>query len=206
MKVWFYKTFTTCMILFFPCCLVAQFTKLAPSSCDTLTFDSLKIPRLTYVWDGEYENYERIDTLQNPHIVEVLYGNNTIRDRIFIQKDRTLWGWFSREGLLWQVGFSFYYKGEKFVFSGDEYDMMAQTEKGKILAEFTKIPKHKQVLPPKKKWKYWRLHPRHGKPVKYARKLLRIYKSQYEEVFYHIKNCDWYERKDLKIPPKSRGI
>ena len=206
MKSWIYQLFTTCMVLIFPCCLVAQFPKIAPSSCDTLTFDSLKIPRLTYVWDGEYENYERIDTLQNSHIVKVLYGNNTIRARFFIQKDRALWGWFSREGRLWQVGFSFNYNGEKYVFSGDEYDMMAQTEKGKFLAEFTKIPKHKQVLPPKKKWKYWRLHPRHGKPVKYARKLLRIYKSQYEEVFYHIKNCDWYERKDLKIPPKSRGI
>ena len=142
--------FTTCIVLFCPCYMVAQFPKLAPSSCDTLVFDSLKIPRLTYVWNGEYENFERIDTLQNPHIVEVLYENNTIRDRIFILKDRALWGWFSREGRLLQVGFSFHYKGEKYVFSGDEYDMMTQTEKGEILAEFTKIPKHKQVPPPKK--------------------------------------------------------
>ena len=189
------KILITSMVLFCPWYMDAQFTKIAPLNCDTLVFDTLKIPRLTYMWDGEYKNYERIDTLPPPHIVEVLYGDNTVRDRIFIQKDRASWGWFSREGRLWQVGFSFNYNGEKYVFSGDEYDMMAQTEKGKILAEFTKIPKHKQVPPPKKKWKYWRLHPRHGKPIKYARKLLRIYKSQYEEVFYHIENCIWYESK-----------
>lgn len=195
MKVGTLKILTTSIVLFCPWYMDAQFTKIAPLNCDTLVFDTLKIPRLTYMWDGEYKNYERIDTLPPPHIVEVLYGDNTVRDRIFIQKDRASWGWFSREGRLWQVGFSFNYNGEKYVFSGDEYDMMAQTEKGKILAEFTKIPKHKQVPPPKKKWKYWRLHHRHGKPIKYARKLLRIYKSQYEEVFYHIENCIWYESK-----------
>ena len=192
MKVGILKILTASLVLFCPWYMDAQFTKIAPLNCDTLVFDTLKIPRLTYMWDGEYENYERIDTLSSPHIVEVLYGDNAVRDRIFIQKDRASWGWFSREGCLWQVGFSFNCNGEKYVFSGDEYDMMVQTEKGKILAEFTKIPKHKQVLPPKKKWKYWRLHPRHGKPVRYARKLLRIYKSQYKDVFYRIENCIWY--------------
>ena len=193
MKVGILKILTASMVLFCPWYMDAQFTQIAPSSCDTLVFDSLKIPRLTYVWDGEYDYYERIDTLQNPHIVEVLYGNNTIRDRVFIQKDRALWGWFSREGRLWQVAFSFNYNGEKYVFSGDEYNMMAQTEKGKILAEFTKIPKHKQVPPPKRKWKYWRLRHRHRNSVNCARKLLRIYNSQYEDVFYHIDNSIWYE-------------
>lgn len=192
MKILVREILISCMVVFCPLFVTAQFAKIFPLNCDTLTFDTMKIPRLTYIWDGEFEDYELIDTLQCPRIIEVMYRDSTIRRRILIRENDAMWGAFFRNRSLWQVGFSFNCNGEKYVFSGDEYDMMVQTEKGKILAEFTKIPKHKQVLPPKKKWKYWRLHPRHGKPVKYARKLLRIYKSQYEEVFYHIENCNWH--------------
>lgn len=195
MKMLFCKILTNCMVAFCPLFLTAQFTPISPVKCDTLTLDTLKILRLTYIWNGKFEDYELIDTLQCPRIVEVLYGDSTIRRRIFIQEDNAMWGEFYRDHSLWQVGFSVNCVGKEYIFSGDEYDMMVQNEGGKILAEFTKIPKHKLAPPPQRRWKYWRLAPRHGEPVKYARKLLRIYKAQYENVFYHIDNCIWQKSK-----------
>lgn len=194
MKAWICKIVSTFISASCSLSLFAQFTTISPVKCDTLTFDTLKIPRLTYIWDGEFEDYKLLDTLQLPRIVEVLYGDSTIRRRIFIQEDNAWWGSF-RDRRLWQIGFSLNCNGKGYIFSGDEYDMMVQNEGGKILAEFTKIPKYKLSPPPQRRWKYWRLAPRHGEPVKYARKLLRIYKAQYENVFYHINNCIWRESK-----------
>ena len=33
---------------------------------------------------------------------------------------------------------------------------------------------------------------KYGKPVKFAKKLLKIYKSSYKERLYHLENCIWY--------------
>ena len=176
--------------------LSAQPLQIAPSHCDTLTFDSLKISQLTYVWDGEFEDYELIDTLRNSHIVEVLYGDNYVRMRHFSRDIRTLSSSirYMKDGDLLNFTFGAYYKGTLWYFTGDEYSLMCQAYpegQKSLIAEFSKCTWRKKE-PRMRLLKYWKLTYRHGKPVNYARKLLKIYKAQYKDVFYHLDNCIWY--------------
>ena len=73
------------------------------------------------------------------------------------------------------------YKGDVYCFDlWYNYKLRIQTPSGKILAEF----EHRKGV--------WYKSYLHGKPVKFAKKLLKIYKSSYKERLYHLENCIWY--------------
>lgn len=191
------------LLLNAPLLAQAQHTaKIAPISCDTLAFDTLRVPRLTYIYDEKNPYYDIIDTLQCPHIVEELYSNGNVRLRFFIRATRSLSShiFYMEDGKLLNFTFGAYYKGTQWWFTDNDYSLMFQgyPEKwGGLLAEFTKREEKYRVRKGEiemrtKRLKYWKLCPRHGEPVKYARKLLRIYKAQYKDVFYHLDNCIWY--------------
>lgn len=73
------------------------------------------------------------------------------------------------------------YSFDTFIYEGNVSNLYIQTPNGKILAEYCY---HNDK---------WRKAPYHNlHPVKYAKKLLKLYLSLYEQRLQQIENCNWY--------------
>lgn len=182
------------IIIMLVCCpylLYGQSKNVFFLSRDTLSMNNQFVIRTKYRCD---ENLYIIkDTIS--HIIEVYNGSGMLRERKFYKAPGDIHSFafidYNRDGNVefGTMHFLENYKGEiysfdTFIYEGNATNLYIQTPNGKILAEYCC---HNGK---------WRKDPYHNlHPVKYAKKLLKLYLSLYEQRLQHIENCIWYESK-----------
>ncbi len=163
---------------------------------DTLNFEGELICRKTYKCDGEYWFYIKIKE-STPQIKEIVYSDSTLRSRIFIDVFPTvdyISIEYNRDGTVSFSCFSIQieYKNMKYVCpvssfydeKGNIYSSLyLQNLQGHIITEYSCYNNGK-----------WEWTPYHKlKPPKYAKRLFKIFLSQYQEKLYLLDKCIRFE-------------
>ena len=158
---------------------------------DTLDVEGQTVYRITYLCDGDYLLYKFKDTV-SPRIVEVLYADSTVRERRYYNNQTDLGAniTYNRDGTVSGLFFQIEYKGVKY----DCPVLTFYSEKGyssslHILANRSRIVTEYWCY--NGKWK-WECH-HNCKPPKYAKKLFRMFLSQYETKLYMLDHGIWFE-------------
>ena len=159
---------------------------------DTLNIEGELICRKSYKCDGEYWFY--IKTKEpNPQIKEIVYSDGTLRSRYFIDVFPNVSYMridYSRDSTVSFSCFSIQieYKSMKYVCpvnsfydeNGNIYSSLyLQDLRGHIITEYSCYNNGKW------KWTPYHMH----KPPKYAKKLFKIFLSQYQEKLYLLDKC-----------------
>ena len=170
------------LIFLYPTFIFAQKEDPLLLKKDTLIYNGQIIPKYIYECDNPSEDCSTINICDSQYIKEILYENGALRKRVFVNSNPAFSSFigYDREGAIVVFSYNFLYKGNVYCFNlWYNYKLYIQTPSGKMLAEF-RYSKGK-----------WRKSYLHGKPVKFAKKLLKIYKSSYKERLYHLENCIW---------------
>ncbi len=190
-----YFVIVVCVFLF-PRPLSAQNDTPVLMNMDTLNFEGELICRKTYKCDGEYWFYIKIKE-STPQIKEIVYSDSTLRSRIFIDVFPTvdyISIEYNRDGTVSFSCFSIQieYKNMKYVCpvssfydeKGNIYSSLyLQNLQGHIITEYSCYNNGK-----------WEWTPYHKlKPPKYAKRLFKIFLSQYQEKLYLLDKCIRFE-------------
>ena len=165
-------------ILVLACPLQAQYDVPVFLHTDTLNVEGQTIYRITYLCDGDYLLYKFKDTV-SPRIVEVLYADSTVRSRTYLndKTDSHAGISYNKNGSIHSLSFLVKYKGVQYVCpvltfyneKGYSSSLCIQDQRGHIVTEYWCY---------NGKWE-WQCH-HNCKPPKYAKKLFRMFLSQYE--------------------------
>lgn len=182
-----------CVFLFFRP-LSAQNDTPVLMNMDTLNFEGELICRKSYKCDGSYWFY--IETREaTPQIKEIVYSDSTLRSRYFIRIfpdiDYIRIDYNNNGNVAYSsLSFQIEYKNIKYVCpvtSSYFYDkrrdirssLCLQNLQGHLIAEYSCYNNGKW------EWTPYHIH----KPHKYAKKLFKIFLSQYQEKLYLLDKC-----------------
>lgn len=190
----FAKYFVVVYVFLFSQPLSAQNDTPVLMNRDTLNFEGELICRKSYKCDGEYWFY--IETRETvPQIKEIVYSDSTLRSRYFIRifpDINYIRIDYNNDGNVAYsyLSFQIEYKNIKYicpVSSSYFYDkrrdirssLYLQNLQGHLIAEYSCYNNGK-----------WEWTPYHKlKPPKYAKKLFKIFLSQYQENLYLLEKC-----------------
>ncbi len=159
---------------------------------DTLFVDGKTIYQITYRCDEGCSLFKYRDTV-SPRIEQVLYADSAIHSRTFWNNSTDSWANidYNRDGSISALCFLIEYKGVRYLCpllisyfeNGDVISSLRiQDKRGHIVIEYTCF---------NGKWEWTPHH--NAKPPKYAKKLFRIFLSQYEHKLNMLDNCIWFE-------------
>ena len=184
-----FRTFVLAFcILVLACPLQAQYDVPVFLRNDTLNVEEQTIYRITYLCDGDYLLYKFKDTV-SPRIVEVLYADSTVRERRYYNNQTDDYQAnikYNRDGTVSNLYFQIEYKGVK-------YDCPVLSEKGYSSSLYIQARRVGIVT---EYWCYngiWKWECHHNcKPPRYAKKLFRMFLSQYETKLYMLDHGIWF--------------
>lgn len=166
---------------------------------DTINFEGELICRKTFTCDGNYKFYVFPNRFpkDTPQIREILYSDSTLRSRYFINIfpdiDHICIDYDSNGNIAYSsLVFQIEYKNMKYVcpvssFYYEKGDILSslylQDLRGHLIVEYSCYNNGK-----------WKWTPYHNfNPPKYAKKLFKTFKSQYQEKLYMLDKCIQYK-------------